>query len=250
MNPAEFATIIQSERDHWWFRGMRDILFRMLDPLVSKHSITRVLEAGSGTGYTANLLKERYGWRMFAADLAWEGLSKTPKSDGLAPIQADIAAFPFPEGSFDALISLDVLVHFKAGDEIRAMREFARVLRPGGLLVIRVAALNVLRSRHSEFIGERQRFTRRRLVQEISASGFRVLRCTYANLLLLPVAFTKFRLWEPLSERGPRSGTEPVPEWLGRFLYAPLAIEAALLSKGLNFPLGQSLILLAQRESD
>lgn len=250
MNPAEFATLIQSEQNHWWFRGMRNILFRLLDPLVPKHKIARVLEAGSGTGYTANLLRERYGWRVFATDLAWEGLSRTPKKDGLTPVQADIAAIPFRDGSFDALISLDVVVHFKAGGEIRAIREFARVLQPGGLLVIRVAALNALRSRHSEFVGERQRFTRRRLVQGISTNGFRVLRCSYANTLLLPVAFTKFRLWEPLTGRKPGSGTHPVPPWLNRLLYAPLALEAILLSKGLNAPLGQSLILLARKDPD
>jgi len=249
MNPAEFETIVQSEGDHWWFRGMRNILFGMLDPVASKHVAARVLEAGSGTGYMANLLEERYGWRMFVTDLAWEGLAKTPKNAGLIPIQADITASPFCDGVFDALISLDVLIHLKVGEEIRAIEEFARVLRPGGLLVVRVAALKVLRSRHSEFIEERQRFTRRRLVREISASGFRILRCTYANSFLLPVALAKFRFWEPLIPHGPRSGTQPVGRWLNQFLYLPLAMEAILLSRGLNLPLGQSLILLAQKGS-
>jgi SAM-dependent methyltransferase len=65
---------------------------------------------------------------------------------------------PFRDGCFDALLSLDVLVHFEAGEEARVIEEFAQVLRPGGLLIVRVAALNILRSRHSEFIRESQRF--------------------------------------------------------------------------------------------
>lgn len=246
MNPAEFATLDQSERDLWWFRGMRKILFRLLDAFAGGGSITRVLEAGSGTGYTASLLAERYGWRTFAIDLAWEAVSRTPRRDRVYPVQADIAAFPFDAGLFDAIISLDVLVHLPRGEEIRVLREFARVLRPGGLLVLRVAALDVLRSKHSEFIGERQRFTRQRLLNVSSSAGFRILRCSYLNSLLIPAALIRFRLWEPLSCRPSRSGTGLIPRWLDRLFYASLATEEFLLSMGLNFPLGQTLILLGQ----
>lgn len=248
MNPAEFATLDQSERDLWWFRGMRKILFRLLDAFAEGRSITRVLEGGSGTGYTASLLAQRYGWRMFAIDLAWEAVSRTPRLNRVHPVQADIAAVPFGAGLFDAVISLDVLVHFPRGEEIRALQEFARVLRPSGLLVLRVAALDVLRSRHSEFIRERQRFTRQRLINVTSASGFRIVRCSYVNSLLSPIAFIRFRIWEPFSRRPLRSGTGLVPRWLDCLLFTCLTIEEFLLSKGLNFPVGQTLILLAQKD--
>ena len=36
-----------------------------------------------------------------------------------------------------------------------------------------------------------------------AGAGIRVLRCTYANSLLLPVALAKFRLWEPLMRQAP-----------------------------------------------
>jgi SAM-dependent methyltransferase len=246
MNPAEYASLDQSERDLWWFRGMRKVLFRLLDAFAGGGPITRVLEAGSGTGYTASLLAQRYGCRTFAIDLAWEAVARTPRRDGVYPVQADVAAFPFGKSSFDAVISLDVLVHLARGEESRALREFARVLRPGGLLVLRVAALDVLRSKHSEFVGERQRFTRQRLVNACCDAGFRVLRCTYVNSLLMPAALIRFRLWEPLSARPARSGTGFIPPWLNRLFYASLVIEDFLLSKGLNFPLGQTLILLGR----
>ena len=57
MNPAEFANIAASERDFWWYRGMRDILFRMLDPHLAGRSIRRALEGGCGTGYFSHLLQ-------------------------------------------------------------------------------------------------------------------------------------------------------------------------------------------------
>jgi SAM-dependent methyltransferase len=244
MNPAEFATLARSEASLWWFRGMKRILFGLLDKLsVARQS--RVMEAGSGTGHMAHVLHQRYGWTIFPTEIAWEGVSLTSRRDGLLPVQGDIAACPFSDSAFDAVLSLDVLVHFPRGQEDRALGEFARILKPGGYLILRVAALDILRSRHSEFCHERQRFTRHRLMRAVAARGFRVVRCTYANSFLLPVAFARFRIWEPLMRSPVASGTSAVPAWLDRALYLPLALEAGLISTGQNLPVGQSLILLA-----
>jgi SAM-dependent methyltransferase len=247
MNPAEFAHIAAAEQTFWWYRGMRRILFRMLDPVVRARRIDRVLDGGCGTGYMARLLEQRYGWRLYAVDHGFQGL-QFGRALGLERLaQADVAALPFPSGAFQAVVSLDVVVHFPRGEESSAFEEFARVLLPRGLLVLRVAALDALRSRHSEFIFERQRFTRGRLVRAVERHGFRLVRVTYANSLLLPVALAKFRLWEPLRRRPPASGVGGLPGWLDRLLYCPLAWEARWIGAGGSFPLGQSLILMAER---
>ena len=247
MNPAEFANIARSEQDFWWYRGMRQILFRRLDPLAEGLRPARTLEAGCGTGHFARALTERYGWRVFPIDLGWEGLRHGQRLGVDRLAQADIAALPFPSGAFDLAVSLDVIVHLPRGSEDSAARELARVLKPGGVLAIRVAALDALRSRHSEFAHERQRFTRGRLRSLAERHGLEVLRCTYANALLSPVAFAKFRICEPLLRAKARSGVEPVNGWLNRALYLPLEWESRWIGAGRNFPVGQSLILLARK---
>jgi len=250
MNPAEFGNIAESEANFWWYRGMRRIMFRLLDPIARQMRFDRVLEAGCGTGHFARELARRYGWPMFPLDLGWEGLEHARRY-GLGRLaQGDICALPYRDGSFDAVVSMDVVVHLPRGQEHLPMREMARVLRPGGLLVLRVSALDILRSRHSEFAMERQRFTRSRLKRLAASSGFAVQRISYANSLLLPAALAKFRVWEPLTRQPPASGVKPVPGWLDRLLYAPLAVEAGWLGAGLNLPLGQSLILLAKKHPD
>ncbi len=247
MNPAEFQFLAAAEQDFWWFRGMRQILFRILEPLVAQRPIRRVLEAGCGTGHFACQLEARYGWQVFPVDLAWEGLQHGRRLGVQRMAQCDIRRLPFPEGSFDAVFSLDVLVHFPSGEEIRALQELARVLAPKGLLVLRAAALKVLRSRHSQFTGECQRFTRARLKAAVERVGLRPLRISYANSLLLPVALAKFRLWEPLLRKPPSSGLQPLPAWLDTALGAALGLEARILATGVNLPLGQSLLLLAEK---
>jgi len=245
MNPAEFPNIARSERDFWWYRGMRDILFGMLDPVAVRNAIA--LEAGCGTGYLAMCLAQRYGWKMIPLDVRVEGLEYA-RGYGLSHlVQGEVTALPFATGSFDALVSMDVLVHLRPGEELSALPEFARVLRPGGVLALRVAALDVLRSRHSQFIDEKQRFTKRRLVDRVVQAGFRIERAVYANALLLPAALLKFRLWEPLTGAQPSSGVDGASGGLDALFYASLRLEAGWIARGGSFPWGQSVVLIARK---
>src|ERR1035438_10529215 len=71
---------------------------------------------------------------------------------------ADISALPYAADSFDCVTCFDVLVMFGPERIGGALQEFHRVLRPGGLLVVRVAALEWLRGRHSYLNAEARRY--------------------------------------------------------------------------------------------
>src|ERR1051326_4131049 len=163
MNPREFANIARAEKQLWWYRGMRTILFRALEPFIRGRAIGRVLEAGCGTGFLSHLFQAGRHWPVVPMDISGDGLRYARAMGVRDPVQGDICFLPFADRSFQLLISMDVIVHLPRGAEHQAVREFARVLAPQGLLVLRVAALDALRSRHSEYILERQRFTRQRL---------------------------------------------------------------------------------------
>ncbi len=249
MNPAEFDNIARAEQHLWWYQGMNEILYR----LIRRHSRVkpvRVLEGGCGTGWLALQLQERFGWDVHALDLGSQGLRYAKRMGLQRLIQGDLSALPFASDSFDAVLSMDVIVHFPRGEEWRAVQELVRVLRPGGEIFIRTSALDLLRSRHSMFAHERQRFTRRRLVETFTRAGIEVERCTYANSLLMPIALAKFRVWEPLTNAPPASGVAPVAPWLNAMLYAAVRAEASWLGAGLNFPAGQSLLLVGRKRED
>lgn len=246
MNPGEFAHLSLNEERLWWFRGMR----RIFDLLQDRHCISpagaRVLEAGCGTGFEAARISALRGWRVIPIDLSTVGAAAA-RVRGLDVAAADILRLPFPDASFDGVFSLDVLVHLDAARQAVALKEFHRVLRPGGWFAVRCAALSFLRSRHSQWAGEKHRSSLSALRLDAERAGFRVRFASYANTLLLPVAILKFRLWEPLTGAPVASGVQMPPGWLNRLLEIPLMAEYQLFRAGLKSPVGQSLYLIADK---
>src|SRR5262245_52408173 len=100
MNPAEFANIRRSEKDFWWYRGMRAILFRMLEPHLAGRGIGHALEAGCGTGYLSQLLQSERGWPIVPLDYSGDGLRYGREMGVGSPVQGDIRALPFADETF------------------------------------------------------------------------------------------------------------------------------------------------------
>jgi 2-polyprenyl-6-hydroxyphenyl methylase/3-demethylubiquinone-9 3-methyltransferase len=92
------------------------------------------LEVGCGLGYLSARLRAR-GVRTVSVDIAASllrsGLERRRIS---APVRADALALPFPDRRFELVVSSDCIEHTPAPRQ--AVREMARVLRPGGRLVL------------------------------------------------------------------------------------------------------------------
>ena len=74
------------------------------------------------------------GWRTTGTDLSHEACAIAATAGPV--VQADARALPFAGATFDALTLVNVLDH--TIHPLRVVREAARVLRPGGLLVVRI----------------------------------------------------------------------------------------------------------------
>jgi SAM-dependent methyltransferase len=247
-NPEEIGNIAGHEQSLWWFRGMRHIAFRLLDPVAQGNQIRRVFEGGCGTGHFASLVSQRYHVPVFGVDLDPSAARLCRHRPGVECARGDLSALPFPAESFDLVLAMDVLIHLREGEETAAFRELLRILRPGGFVFLRTSALGIFRSRHSEFIWEQQRFSKKSLRRLALAEGVEIHRLCYANFLLSPLALLKFRVWEPLTRQAPSSGVAPLAAPLEMCFHGALRLESALIGRGFDAPFGQSLYLLATKK--
>jgi SAM-dependent methyltransferase len=247
MTPEELHNIFRTEQQFWWYRGMREISAAMLSS-ASLQGAGVGLDAGCGTGFNAQLFETSLSIKMFGIDLAPLGIQYARQRGLVRSLAASTMELPFADASLDFVSSLDVLTVLPAGGDLRAIGEFARVLKPGGTLFLRAAAFNALLSRHSQFIAEDHRYRGSQVLRMLGESGLQPVRHSYGNFFLSPIAFLKFRVWEPLTNAPPQSGVEALPPaWLNKTLTAILRLEAHLLRRGWRFPFGQSWMVVARK---
>lgn len=232
----------RAERDHFWFRAFRRFVAPLVADAVQGRPDARILDCGSGTGVNLALLR-RYG-RPTGIDITWRGLAYARARGERHLAQASAAALPFPDATFDAVASFDVIYALSDRDEAAAIAEMHRVLRPGGGLVVNVAALDLLRGNHSLLAGEVRRYSRATLRARLVRAGFDVRRMTYTNASIAPVVAV-VRLAQRLTgheESQQEISVPPAP--INAALDGLLAVEAAAL-RIVNMPFGSSLLALA-----
>src|SRR6185295_18586563 len=148
----------------------------------------------------------------------------------------------------DLITSFDVLQHVPDEQDALAIKEFYRVLRPGGVVFIRVAAYQWLRSGHDDAIAVHRRYVLPELAAHLKQAGFTIRRATYANTLLFPVAAIKRLIFTPKGRADAESEVKPWSkgfEWMNGLLKLPLRVEARGLST-IDFPFGVSVICIAE----
>jgi SAM-dependent methyltransferase len=233
----ELDTLAVEDR-YWWYRGRRRIVVDVVRSL-SLPSQPQILDAGCGSG--RNLVELSAFGRVVGLEPSSRG-AEVARARGVGEVVvAEIETMPFDASCFDLIACLDVLEHIE--DDLGALLALRRVARPGGVLLITVPAYPRLWSSHDELNEHCRRYTRSALLGRAAEAGWRPLRTTHFNLLLLPVA-AAWRLGERLrsSDATPASELVSTPAALNWLLEQPLRAEAALLRSGRRIPAGLSLV--------
>jgi SAM-dependent methyltransferase len=233
------------ERTHWWYVARRKIIFDWVFRALADHPTARVLDIGCGTGFNIEQVRAWYGGQVVGLDLSADALTFCRSRNLPDLIGGDSTCSPFRSASFDVIMALDLIEHLD--DDRAALRELARLLRPGGVLIIFAPAFNFLWGLQDDVSHHRRRYTAGELRQKLDQAGLCVAKLSYANIALFPLIWggrIALRLFG--HDAQVVSENDLHPGWSNGLLQAIFAAERPLL-RHLNFPFGVSLLCVANK---
>jgi len=237
----------EAEERHFWFLALRRQSRALLAHALAGRTPNLIVDCGAGTGRNLDWLRE-FG-PAIGLELSDTGL-EIGREYRRRLVQGSVTHLPFPDESADVATSFDVLSALKLSDAQLAAREMWRILRPGGIAIINVAALEILRGSHSVAAEEHTRFSKRGLTGLLTGAGFTVDRLTFSHLSSFPVALA-IRSAERFTGRARKASVAYLrvpPAPVNTIFDGLLRVEAAWLRVG-NLPIGSSLLMLARKTS-
>ncbi|HEX6163727.1 MAG TPA: class I SAM-dependent methyltransferase [Vicinamibacterales bacterium] len=237
----------RAEQSHFWFRGFRQYMRPALVRATAGVAAPRILDCGCGTGSNLEMLRP-YG-DAIGFDLTRIG-TEFARAHGHRVAQASISDIPFRSNTFDLVTAFDVFQTLPDAVEQSAIVEIARVLKPGGWMLLHVAALDILHGKHSVLSEETRRYTRRSLKALVERGGFRIERLTFDHFSLLPLMLP-VRMWHRLTAQdgvvAAGEGEITVPVAPVNALLTGLVSLEALALRAVDMPIGSSLMCLARK---
>src|SRR5215216_6608654 len=185
MDLATYATEAEAEATHWWFVGRRRLFAREIDKAGVPRT-SRVLDVGTSTGANLRLLRDLGFHSIEGLDFSQEAI-RYCRTKGLGLVRhGDVCGMPLTDESFDLLLATDIIEH--VDDDLAALREIARVLRPGGKALITVPAFPMLWGLQDRIGQHKRRYRMRQLVDRVTRAGLSIdVNYHFNFLLFIPI---------------------------------------------------------------
>jgi SAM-dependent methyltransferase len=246
MRPEMYEFFNRVEEHHWWFQARRDIVLNLLALFAPSDRPMRVLDIGCGTGMMVNALRQ-FG-EVFGIDPDEHAIAYSRRriTDPTRVHKGQLPDGLPRDQRFEIVTLLDVLEHVE--DDVGSLRAIREVLNPRGILFLTVPAFPFLWSGHDEINQHKRRYTVSELTLKLQYTGFKILKCSYFNTFLFPMAFA-FKIFNRIRwGDAPRSHIESVPSSIvNAALRRIFSFERFLLPR-VNFPFGVSLLAIASSE--
>lgn len=242
MEISEYKNIYEHEKTHFFYVSTHRLVIGLIKKWVGSKTNLKILDAGCGTGGLMDQLANM--GEVSGIDFSPEAV-RFSKARGHRVIRAGVEKIPFPDKSFDLVTSVDVIYHKAVKDDVLALSEFFRVLKPKGVLILRVPANKFLMSAHDKHVHTARRYSKDGLVEKLRLAGFKINMISYIHTPLFLVSLCRV-LIEKVVKSHDGSGIQNVGDTINKILLWILNRETDMIVRGVNIPFGQGLIVVAQ----
>jgi SAM-dependent methyltransferase len=240
-----FAELARLEQGNFWFRSRNRLILWAIATYGSE--LKSFLEIGCGTGYVLSGISAAFpnvrleGSEIFATGLGFAA----SRLQSVKLMQIDARKIPFYE-EFDAVGAFDVLEHISEDELVLA--NLRNALRPNGLIFLTVPQHAWLWSETDDYAKHVRRYRSAHLHRKLETAGFQIVRSTSFVTFLLP-AMIASRLLSRVrwGEKFDPTKEFLIPPVINSTFFRLLASEFALITRGVDFPVGGSRFVVAKK---
>jgi len=225
-------------KEFFWFKAKRQLIDVLLNKLNSEKKL-KILNVGVGTGEDLLVIKQ-FG-EIYGIDTEPEALKLIPKELIFEKKVCDACHIPYPDDFFDLVVAFDMLEHSE--DDIAAIKEINRVLKPNGFFVFTVPAFNFLYSSHDKALNHFRRYDKS------------IIKNRLANFLCLELGYWVFSLFLPVAIQRLLKRKEcdskvhyiVLPKFINNIFFSLLRIENLLIKHRIALPIGITIYGIFQK---
>lgn len=244
MKKIEYTRMAEREQVYWWHVGRFRIIETYLSLAMSKDiKKAKILNIGCGTGGTISTL-EKFG-RVDNVDVSGDAIIFM-KKHGYNVKKVSGITLPYKTCSYDIVAAFDVLEHID--NDIEALMEWKRVLKPGGKVVLTVPAYQWLWSEHDTSLHHYRRHTRKGIIKRAITVDLEPIKVSYAITFSLPLV-VGFRAINKILGRKTDSETSyvNVPGVINKLFTTILYLES-YVHRFVRLPFGTSVVAILEKK--
>lgn len=246
MHQEIYGEIDQIEKQHWWFRGRRYLLAKLIRRYLKKLPAEKALDIGTATGYNLKILQQ-FAKKTYTIDPSPLAAQLAKKN---SPQSEVIRAF-FPEvqldGKFQIITLLDSLEHIE--DDRGSIAKIEELLDHGGIAILMVPAYKFLWSEQDRVLEHRRRYLLKRLRQLVEKnSALKIEYISYFNsVMFLPIS--GYRLVRKTANFLPGKSDAHIfnSSFLDKVFYPIFMAELKLLP-WIKYPFGISIVAVLKKQ--
>lgn len=233
------------EAGYWLFRARRELLIALICRSGGCPG-SKILDAGCGGGLLISFLQKK-GFKNISGIDTGKAMIELCRERGLMNVsRQDCTGTVFDDELFDIIVAADVLEHLE--DDAVALREWKRILKKNGKLIITVPAFNFLWSHHDEVCHHYRRYSKPALIHALSVANFSIERVSFWNFFLFfPLCLMK--ILQKIFSRDKVRQSDRLYELnplINTLLLRLLRLENRLLG-WIDFPVGISICAVARK---